>query len=62
MTSVRRVRRVERAYEAAMAELLGVGDAREVMARRELDRRATRRGDAVEEVAERVLYAIVKEA
>jgi hypothetical protein len=32
------------------------------MARRELYRRAARIGEAVEEVAERVLYAMVKEA
>ena len=43
-------------------ELLTVDDLREVMARRELYRRGARIADAVVDVAERVLYAVVKEA
>jgi hypothetical protein len=45
-----------------MAELLTVDDLRDVMARRELYRRGARIGEAVTDVAERVLYAVVKEA
>jgi uncharacterized protein Yka (UPF0111/DUF47 family) len=55
-------RRIERVYRTAMAELLTVDDLRAVMARRELYRRGARIGDAVVDVAERVLYAVVKEA
>jgi hypothetical protein len=39
-----------------------VDDLREVMARRELYRRCSRMGEAAVEVAERVLYAVVKES
>ena len=56
------VRRLERVYRVAMGELLRNEDLREVTARRELYRRASRIGEAVEDVAERVLYAAVKEA
>ena len=45
-----------------MAELLELDDLHEVMARRELYRCGARIGDAVVDVAERVLYAVVKEA
>lgn len=55
-------RRIERVYRAAMSDLLEVDDLREVMARRELYRRMARLGDTVVEVAERVWYAVVKEA
>ena len=55
-------RRLERVYRAAMAELLRVDDLREVMARRELYRRCSRMGEAAVDVAERVLYAAVKES
>ncbi len=55
-------RRLERVYRAAMATLLDNEDLREVTARRELYRRAARIGEAVEDVAERVLYAVVKES
>jgi uncharacterized protein len=55
-------RRLERVYRAAMATLLENEDLREVTARRELYRRASRIGEAVEDVAERVLYAVVKES
>jgi hypothetical protein len=54
-------RRLERVYRAAMGELLEVDDLREVMARRELYRRCSRMGEAAVDVAERVLYAVVKE-
>ena len=54
-------RQLERVYRAAMARLLDVDDLREVMARRELYRRCSRMGEAAVDVAERVLYAAVKE-
>jgi hypothetical protein len=60
--AIKTARGIERVYRAAMADLLRVDDLREVMARRELYRRGARIGDAVIEVAERVLYAAVKEA
>jgi uncharacterized protein Yka (UPF0111/DUF47 family) len=60
--AVKLVRRTERVYRAAMARLLEIDDLREVMARRELYRRCSRIGEASEDVAERVLYAVVKES
>ena len=45
-----------------MGELLEVEDLREVMARRELYRRFSRLADGLIDVAERVWYAVVKEA
>jgi hypothetical protein len=55
-------RRIEKVYRDAMARLVAVDDLREVMARRELYRRAARIGEVVIDVAERVWYAVVKEA
>jgi uncharacterized protein Yka (UPF0111/DUF47 family) len=55
-------RRIERVYRAAMARLLELDDLRLVMARRELYRRCSRMAEASEDVAERVLYAVVKES
>ena len=60
--AIKEARRLERVYRAAMAELLEVDDLREVMARRELYRRCSRMGEAAVDVAERVLYATVKES
>lgn len=60
--AIKSQRRVERVYRRAMATLLEVDDLREVMARRELYRRCSRLGDGVADVAERVWYAVVKEA
>jgi len=60
--AIKAARRVERVYRAAMAELLTVDDLREVMARRELYRRGARIAEAMADVAERILYAVVKEA
>jgi uncharacterized protein Yka (UPF0111/DUF47 family) len=61
-SAIKEARRLERVYRAAMAELLEVDDLREVMARRELYRRCSRMGEAAVDVAERVLYAAVKES
>ena len=55
-------RRIERVYRGAMARLLEVDDLRLVMARRELYRRCSRMAEASVDVAERVLYAVVKES
>ncbi|HSI97093.1 MAG TPA: DUF47 family protein [Gaiellaceae bacterium] len=60
--ALRAVRQIEKIYRDAMAELVAVDDLREVMARRELYRRVARIGDVVTDVAERVWYAVVKEA
>jgi uncharacterized protein Yka (UPF0111/DUF47 family) len=60
--AVRTQRKMERTYRAAMGSLLEVDDLREVTARRELYRRFSRLGDGVVDVAERVWYAVVKEA
>lgn len=58
--AVKRCRDVERVYRDAMSELLSLDDVREVIARRELYRRFARTADAIESVAERVWYAVVK--
>jgi uncharacterized protein Yka (UPF0111/DUF47 family) len=60
--AIKHVRRLERVYRTAMARLLEVDDLREVTARRELYRRCSRMGEAAVDVAERVLYAAVKES
>jgi uncharacterized protein Yka (UPF0111/DUF47 family) len=60
--AIKAQRRVEHAYRNAMSALLHVADLREVMARREAYRRLSRIGDLVHTVAERVWYAVVKEA
>ena len=54
-------RRLERAYYNGMGALLGVQDRSERIARRELYRRCTRIGELVIDVAERVVYAVVKQ-
>jgi uncharacterized protein Yka (UPF0111/DUF47 family) len=60
--AIKAERRLERAYRAAMARLLEIDDLREVIARRELYRRCSRIGEGAADVAERVIYAVVKEA
>ena len=54
-------RKLERAYYRGMAALLEVEDRSERIARRELYRRCVRIGDMVIDVAERVVYAVVKQ-
>jgi len=61
-SAIKSQRRVEHAYRSAMSALLEVADLREVVARREIYRRLSRIGDLVHSVAERVWYAVVKEA
>ena len=60
--AIKAERRLEKRYRDAMAALLENDDMREVTARRELDRRCSRIGDSAVEVAERVVYAVVKES
>jgi uncharacterized protein Yka (UPF0111/DUF47 family) len=60
--AIKSTRRVEHVYRSAMSALLQVDDLREVMARREVYRRLSRIGDHIHAVAERVWYAVMKEA
>jgi uncharacterized protein Yka (UPF0111/DUF47 family) len=60
--AVKSERRLEKEYRAAMAALLELRDLHEITARRELYRRCSRIGDAVVEVAERVIYAELKQS
>lgn len=58
--AIKEERRLERAYRAAMGELMSGSDAMAAMARRELYRRCSRMGTTVVDVAERVIYATYK--
>ena len=60
--AIRSQRRLEQVYYEGMAALLEVEDRTERIARRELYRQCARIGDVVVDVAERVIYAIVKQA
>ena len=51
----------ERTYRAAMSQVIEQDDLREILARQELYRRLTRISDAVVGVADRVMYATVRE-
>jgi uncharacterized protein Yka (UPF0111/DUF47 family) len=55
-------RRMEKIYRHAMRDLLANEDLREVVARRELYRRTLEIGERIARVADRVWYAVVKEA
>jgi uncharacterized protein Yka (UPF0111/DUF47 family) len=55
-------RRLEGTYYRGMAALLEVQDMRQRISRRELYRRCARIGETVVDVAERVIYAVVKES
>jgi uncharacterized protein Yka (UPF0111/DUF47 family) len=55
-------RSLERAYYQGMAALLAVEDMRVRIARRELYRRCARIGETVVDVAERVVYAVMKQS
>ena len=59
--AVKAERRLEKAYRAAMGALVEVEDLRVVMGRRELYRRLSRMGEAAVDVAERLIYADLKE-
>jgi uncharacterized protein Yka (UPF0111/DUF47 family) len=60
--AIKAERRLERAYRAGMGALLQIDDLRVVTARRELYRRCSRIGEGAVDVAERVIYAVVKES
>jgi hypothetical protein len=60
--AVKADRHLEHVYRRAMSALLQVEDLREVTARREIYRRYARVGDRLVETADRVWYAVVKEA
>jgi uncharacterized protein Yka (UPF0111/DUF47 family) len=55
-------RQLERTYYRGMAGLLEVEDMRQRISRRELYRRCAQIGETVVDVAERVIYAVVKES
>ena len=55
-------RQFERSYYQGMAELLAVDARTERISSRELYRRCARIGDEVIDVAERIIYAVVKES
>ena len=61
-TAIRAERELERTYYHGMAALLAVEDRSGRIARRELYRRCTRIGETVVDVAERIVYAVVKQA
>jgi uncharacterized protein Yka (UPF0111/DUF47 family) len=58
--AIKCVRGLERSYRIAMSKLLTANDMGEVTGRRELYRRYARLGEALESVAERVWYSVVK--
>jgi uncharacterized protein Yka (UPF0111/DUF47 family) len=60
--AIRAERQLEHAYYNGMAALLGVEDRNERIARRELYRRCSQIGETVLDVAERVVYAVVKQS
>ena len=53
---------MEKIYRVAMRDLLADPDALRVMGRREIYRRVLEVGERVEDVAERIWYAVVKES
>jgi uncharacterized protein Yka (UPF0111/DUF47 family) len=59
--AVKAERRLEKAYRAAMGALVEVDELRTVTARQELYRRCSRMGENVVDVAERLIYAVLKE-
>ena len=59
--AIKAERSLERAYYRGMGALLEVEDRGERIARRELYRRCVRIGEMVIDVAERVVYAVVKQ-
>jgi hypothetical protein len=60
--AIRAERMLERSYYQSMGVLLGVEDRNERIARRELYRRCLRIGEMVIDVAERVVYAVVRQS
>ena len=60
--AIETARRLEHVYYAETAKLLEVADTRERISHRELYRRCDRLSEVVIDVAERVVYAVVKES
>ncbi|MEA2217381.1 MAG: hypothetical protein QOJ35_7 [Solirubrobacteraceae bacterium] len=60
--AVKSERNLEKAYRAAMVGLSDVADLRVVMGRQELYRRCSRMGETAVDVAERLIYAVLKES
>jgi uncharacterized protein Yka (UPF0111/DUF47 family) len=60
--AVKAERQLEKAYRAAMGALAEVEDTRTVMGRQELYRRCSRMGETAVDVAERLIYAVIKES
>jgi uncharacterized protein Yka (UPF0111/DUF47 family) len=60
--AIRVERELERTYYTGMAALLGVQDQTDRIARRELYRRCNAIGENVVDVAERIVYAVVKQS
>ncbi len=60
--AIRGAREVERIYYEGMAALLELADRQERIGRRELYRRCSRIAETVIDVAERVVYAVVKQS
>jgi len=60
--AIRVERNLEHAYYRGMAELLAIDQRNERISSRELYRRCTRIGEEVVDVAERIIYSVVKES
>ncbi len=60
--AIAHARQLEHVYYEGMAALLEVGDRNERIARRELYRSCSRLGESVVDVAERVVYAVMKQS
>ena len=60
--AVKAERHLEKAYRKAMAALAERDDVRTVMGLQELYRRCSRMGEAAVDVAERLIYAVIKES
>ena len=60
--AIKRVRRLEHVYYRDTAKLLELTSTRERIAHRELYRRCERIGEVATDVAERIVYAVVKES
>ena len=59
--AIKEQRHLEHVYRAAMPQLIADGDLQEITARQELYRRITQISDAIVAVADRAIYATVKE-
>ena len=60
--AIKAERKLEHVYYQGMANLLEVTDMRERISRRELYRRCSHIGEVLIDVAERIVYAVVKES